>query len=270
MRNLWISEWRTMTRQHSYYLFFILWVLVFSLLFLLESNNEGISSFTNITGTIVNILLYLLPLFMLIIGSFSIANEIESGQWQLLCTYPVSILSYLLGKFAGLLTAQTVVFTLSFGISMAIGLLTGSQLSLSWLLGIYFFSILLMYVFLILGIFLGTLVKSRWKALTISVAIWFFLIMIWPTALIAILGMMPYSMIDPMMKLAMTLNPAEFLRVFLIIQWDSGAIFGQSYDSLVQLFQSGAGWMSLVIYLIVYIVLLFSLALLCLQRRRTI
>ena len=36
-----------------------------------------------------------LPLFMMIIGSFSIANEMESGQWQLLCTYPVSIPAYL-------------------------------------------------------------------------------------------------------------------------------------------------------------------------------
>src|SRR6478735_4586008 len=108
MRNLWFSEWKTMTRQRSYYSFLILWVAVFSLLFLLERNNESISSFTNLTGTIVNILLYLLPLFMMIIGSFSIANEMESGQWCLLVTYPISIPTYLFGKFAGLFTAQTV------------------------------------------------------------------------------------------------------------------------------------------------------------------
>jgi Cu-processing system permease protein len=259
-----------MTRQRSYYTFLILWVLVFSLLFLLERNNDGISSFTNVTGTIVNILLYLLPLFMMIIGSFSITNEMESGQWHLLCTYPVSIPYYLFGKFLGLVTAQAVVFTFSFGLSMAIGLLAGIQLSVPWLLGIYLFSLLLIYVFLILGIFLGTLVKTRWKALTTSVAVWFFLIMIWPTALIALLGLVPYPMIDPLMKIAMILNPAEFLRVFLIIQWNSGAIFGQSYDSIVHLFQSGTGWIVLLVYLIVYLWVLFSLAILCLRRRRVL
>ncbi|WP_312475647.1 ABC transporter permease subunit [Neobacillus sp.] len=268
MRNLWLSEWKTMTRQRSYYLFLILWVLVFSLLFLLERNNTGISSFTNITGTIVNILLYLLPLFMMIIGSFSITNEMESGQWHLLCTYPVSIPTYLVGKLAGLMTAQATVFTLSFGISMAIGLLAGIQLSLPWLLGIYLFSLLLIYVFLILGLFLGTVARTRWKALMTSVAIWFFLIMIWPTALIALLGLVPYPLIDPLMKIAMVLNPAEFLRVFLIIQWDSGAIFGASYDGVVHLFQSGTGWSILIGYMMAYLLILFSLSILCLRRRR--
>jgi Cu-processing system permease protein len=267
MRNLWFFEWKTMTRQRSYYTFLLLWVAVFSLLFLLERNNDSISSFTNLTGTIVNILLYLLPLFMMIIGSFSIANEMESGQWQLLCTYPVSISTYLFGKFAGLFTAQTVVFTFSFGFSMAIGLIAGMQLSLQWLLGIYLFSLLLIYVFLILGIFLGTLVKTRWKALTMSVAFWFFLIMIWPTALIALLGLVPYPLIEPLMKVAMILNPAEFLRVFLISKWDSGAIFGQPYDALVQLFQAETGWVILLVYLISYIGFFFSLAMLCLRRR---
>lgn len=268
MKNLWLSEWKTMTRQRSYYLFLILWVLVFSLLFLLERTNAGLSNFTNITGTIVNILLYLLPLFMLIIGSFSITNELESGQWHLLCTYPIGIPAYLFGKFAGLIMAQAAVFTLSFGISMAIGLFVGIQLSLPWLLGIYLFSLLLIYVFLILGVFLGTVAKTRWKALMASVAIWFFLIMIWPTALIAVLGLIPYSMIEPLMKVAMVLNPAEFLRFFLIIKWDSGAIFGASYDAIVHLFQSGAGWIILIGYLIAYIFMLFSLSILLLGRRR--
>lgn len=257
-----------MTRQRSYYAFLILWVLVFSLLFLLERNNTGLASFTNVTGTIVNILLYLLPLFMMIIGSFSITNEMESGQWQLLCTYPVSIPAYLFGKFAGLMTAQVAVFTLSFGISMAIGLVTGIQLSLPWLLGIYLFSIILIYLFLILGLFLGTIAKTRWKALMASVAIWFFLIMIWPTALIAILGLVPYPLIDPLMKLLMVLNPAEFLRVFLIIQWDSGAIFGGSYDAVVHLFRSGTGWGIFVGYMIAYLWILFSLSILMLRKRR--
>ncbi|MGG3563746.1 ABC transporter permease subunit [Neobacillus rhizosphaerae] len=268
MRNLWFFEWKTMTRQRSYYTFLLLWVMVFSLLFLLERTNASISAFTNITGTIVNILLYLIPLFMMIIGSFSIANEMENGQWDLLCTYPVSIPVYLFGKFAGLLTAQIGVFTLSYGISMLIGVTAGIHLSIQWLMGIFLFALLLIYVFLILGLLLGTIAKTRWKALMLSVALWFLLIMIWPTAIIAILGLFPYPMIDPLMKVATILNPAEFLRVFLVIQWNSGAIFGQSYDSIVHVFLSGAGWMILFVYMIVYQLVLSAFAILFLRRRR--
>ncbi|MEH7248015.1 ABC transporter permease subunit [Neobacillus niacini] len=268
MRNLWFSEWKTMTRQRSYYSFLLLWSSVFSLLFLLEGTNDSISGYTNITGTIVNIILYLLPLFMMIIGSFSITNEFENGQWDLLSTYPISIPTYFFGKFAGLFTAQSIVFTLSYGISMAIGLAARIELSIKWLLGIYLFSLFLIFIFLLLGIFFGTLARTRWKALTLTVAIWFFLIMIWPTALIAVLGLVPYTMIDVLMKIAMVVNPAEFLRIFLIIKWDSGAIFGESYDSIVHLFQSGASWFILFVYLIGYLTLLFTLSFFILKRRQ--
>lgn len=268
MKNLWFSEWKTMMRQRSYYTLLIFWVVIFSLLFLLERNNQSISGFTNITGTIVNIILYLLPLFMMIIGSFSITTEMENGQWQLLATYPVSISSYLFGKFAGLFTAQAVVFTFSFGLSMLIGLLAGIQIDLKWLIGIYIFSILLIVIFLMFGIFLGALVHTRWKALVATVALWFFIIMIWPTALIAILGLLPYPMIETMMKIAMILNPAEFLRIFLIIQWDGGSILGESYDSIVQLYQSHIGWLILIGYLAIYVLILFALSILNLRETR--
>jgi Cu-processing system permease protein len=268
MINLWFSEWKTLTRQRSFYTFLFLWVIVFSLLFLLEKNNMGISGFTNISGTIVNILLYLLPLFMMMNGSFSIANEMENGQWRLLCTYPVSIAAYIGGKFLGIFTAQTLMFTFSFGVSMLIGLITGVPLSLAWLVRIYWFSLLLIFAFLMIGIFLGTFVKTKWQAFTLSVAAWFFGIMIWPTALIAILGLMPYPLIEPLMKLAMFINPAEFFRVFLMIRWDSGAVFGQSYDSVVHLFESGTGIILLILYLLAYFLLLFTFAIISLKRRR--
>jgi Cu-processing system permease protein len=268
MVNLWLSEWKSMTRQRSYYTYLVIWIFVFSLLFLLEKNNPSVSGFTNTTGTIVNILLYLLPLFMMMTGSFSIANELENGQWQLLCTYPVSVPAYLFGKFFGLITGQTAVFTLSFGISMAIGLIAGIQLQLKWLLIIYLFSLLLIMVFLFLGMTIGTIVNTRWQAFTISVAVWFFLIMIWPTVLITFLGIVPYPMIEPLMKVAMILNPAEFLRIFFIVQWDSGSIFGQSYDSIVGLFQTGAGWLVLILYLPVYFGAVSVIPLYSLMRRR--
>lgn len=268
MRNIWFSEWKAMTRQHSYYPLLLLWVIVFSLLFLLEKNNDSISGYTNISGTIVNIILYLLPLFMMIISSFSITNEMENGQWELLSTYPLSIPAYYFGKFTGLFTAQVVVFTFSFGLSIGIGLGVGVNLSLYWLLSIYIFSLLLIFIFLSIGILLGSLAKTRWKALTISIALWFFLILIWPIALITILSLVPYPLIDSLMKLAILFNPAEFLRLFLIIQWDGGAVFGQDYDSLVQLFQSNTGWIILAIYLAAYVLILFTLSVLFLKRRR--
>ena len=132
-------------------------------------------------------------------------------------TYPLFTLSYIVGKIGGQFTAQAIVFTFSYGISLGIGLIMGNGFSSDWLLSIYFFCISLIFFFLIIGITVGTIVSTRWQALSISVIIWFFLIMIWPTALIGILGLVPYPWIAPLMKFALFINPAEFIRVAFVL-----------------------------------------------------
>ena len=57
--------------------------------------------------------------------------------------------------------------------------------------------------------------------------------MIWPTALIAVLGLVPYTWIAPLMKALLYLNPAEFIRVSFVVNLEAGAVFGQAYDSLI-------------------------------------
>ena len=133
MWNIWRSELRMTVRQRSYYSLFILWVAVVSLLFLLQSSAPSLTGYTSMTATVVNIALYIIPLFMLIIGSFSIANEMENGQWRLLTSYPLSTMFYIIGKIGGQFTAQAIVFTFSYGVSLGVGLIMGSGFSSDWL-----------------------------------------------------------------------------------------------------------------------------------------
>lgn len=270
MWNIWRSELRMTVRQRSFYSFLILWIAVISLLFLLQASAPSLTGYTNMTATVVNIALYIIPLFMLIIGSFSIANEMENGQWRLLTTYPLFTLSYIVGKIGGQFTAQAIVFTFSYGISLGIGLIIGNSFSSDWLLSIYFFCISLIFFFLILGITVGTIVTTRWQALSFSVIIWFFLIMIWPTAFIGILGLVPYPWIAPLMKFALFINPAEFIRVAFVLSLGGGAVFGQAYDSLMTFLGSGSGIFINILYFIGFltIMLLFSMIMLEWRKRR--
>ncbi len=270
MWNIWRSELRMTVRQRSYYSFFILWVAVWSLLFLLQSSAPSLTGYTNMTGTTVNVALYIIPLFMMIIGSFSIANEMENGQWRLLSSYPLFTMSYIAGKIGGQFTAQAVVFTFSYGASLAIGLLSGQLFSSEWLLSIYFFSISLIFFFLLLGIGIGCFASTRWQALSFSVIIWFFLIMIWPTMLIGLLGLVPYTWIAPLMKAALFANPAEFIRVSQVINLDGGAVFGQAYDPLVTYLETPFKFVVAVLYFIGFLTLtlLFSMIMLEWRKRR--
>lgn len=259
-----------MLRQKSSYLFLVLWTFVLLLIFLLVKGSPVTADYTNITGTAVNLLLYLLPLFMLITGSFAIAAEMENGQWRLLNTYPVSALSYLSGKLAGQLIAQTVVFTLSFGISLLLGLVFQISVSLKWVLAIYLFSILLQAVFLVVGITAGAYAKTRWQALSFSVVIWFVFIMIWPTLLISVLNLVPYQLLSPVIHTATALNPAELLRVVFVVHMGGGAVFGQAYDPLVTFIKKEYALYILLAYMILISTLFIWLASRRLERRRAL
>ncbi|MBB6447338.1 ABC transporter permease [Bacillus benzoevorans] len=261
-------EWRKMLRQKSSYLFLVLWTFVLLLIFLLVKGSPVTADYTNITGTAVNLLLYLLPLFMLITGSFAIAAEMENGQWKLLNTYPVTALSYLSGKLIGQLIAQTVVFTLSFGISLLAGLVFQVSVSMKWVLAIYLFSILLQSVFLVIGVTAGAFAKTRWQALSVSVVIWFVFIMIWPTLLISVLNLVPYQLLSPVIHVATVLNPAELLRVVFVVQMGGGAVFGQAYDVLVTFIKKDYALYILLFYMIFISTLFIWLASWRLERRR--
>lgn len=268
MWNIWQSELRMTVRQRSYYSLLVLWVAVWSLLFLLQSSAPSLVGYTNITGTVVNVTLYIIPLFMLITGSFSVANEQENGQWRLLSTYPVATASYIIGKIGGQFTAQMIVFTFSYGLSLVISLVSGNSFSSEWVLAIYFFAIALIYFFIILGVTIGCTVSTRWQALSVSVIIWFFLVMIWPTALIGVLGFVPYSWIAPIMEVALFINPAEFTRITLLISLDAGAVFGQAYDSLVTFLQSPFKVVVHIAYFIVFLLITLAFSVFLLERRK--
>jgi Cu-processing system permease protein len=268
MLTIWRSEITMAFRQRSYYSFILLWVAILSLLFMLQGNSPSVSEYTNVTGTVMNLLLYIIPLFMLINGSFSIANEMENGQFRLLSTYPLSTIKYLIGKVFGQFTSQILIFTLSYGISMVIGLTTGVSMGLKWILSLYFFGCSLLFFFLLIGILIGSFTTSRWQSLSYSVFVWFFLIMLWPTALISLLNFVPYPLIGGVLKCVLFINPAEFIRFIFVVKLNGGSIFGQPYDSLVTFYQYWLSWAVLIYYTFIFLFLSIVIADLNLNRRR--
>ncbi|MCL6586620.1 MAG: ABC transporter permease [Anoxybacillus sp.] len=267
MRSIARMEWRLMMRQYSSYSFVILWTVVLSLLFFIARNNTDFAGYTNVTGTIANMMLYLLPLFMLIAGSFAIAGEMESGQWRLLRTYPLPPATYVAGKWLGQWLGQVILFTFSFSISLVLSLWSGTVLPLKWVVALYSFSLLLIAFFLMLGLAVGSFVSTRWQALTVSVGIWFLFIMIWPTMLIAVLNVVPYPFIAPLLQGLTLLNPAEVLRVAFVVQLGGSAVFGQAYDHLLWLWQKRFG-LILMTYAVMYGCILWMMAARKLARRK--
>jgi Cu-processing system permease protein len=229
-------NWLTIARREMKLGFRNPWAYAFLALFaafalavLLIQSQSRISAYTHTTGALINLILYLLPLMTLLLGSFSMTAEKEDGGWHLLATYPLSSRSLLLGKYAGVAVVLAAIVCFGYGITGVVAALFGQALSIGTLLFFLLFSLLLIFLFLGLSILLGAVSRNRWQALTYGVAVWFVLILGWPTLLVAVLGWLPYTSIKPVLIVLSLLNPAELTRIFMITRLGGGSIFGPEY-----------------------------------------
>lgn len=213
----------------------------FTMAVLLIQSQAQIEGYTHTTGSLLNLILYLLPLMTLLLGSFAVTAEKEEGGWQLLATYSLSSFQLLLGKYVGLSAVLFAIVGISFGFAGLAGGLLSKSFSLYTLGFFYFASLLLVFVFLGIAVWIGTVARNRWQALTIGVALWFVLILAWPTLLIAGLGFLPYPAIKPALQVLTCLNPAELIRVFMITRIGGGSSFGPEYYRWIQWLKGPGG-----------------------------
>ncbi|HEY4600862.1 MAG TPA: ABC transporter permease subunit [Cerasibacillus sp.] len=215
------------------YSFLILFTLFTIAILLLQSGVQSTEGYTDITGTMMNMTLYLLPLLTLLLGSVSVAVEKENGHWELLSTYALTRMSFLWGKWIGLSVILLTVLAFSFGVAGCITFLFGKSLSLGTLVFFWIFSSILTIIYLGISIAIGALAKSRWQALIGSIGVWFITIVIWPLLLISILSLLPYSMLYTILEVSTFLNPAELVRIFSMMKIGAGSVFGPEYNQWV-------------------------------------
>ncbi|MBP1989521.1 ABC transporter permease [Paenibacillus eucommiae] len=224
------------------------------MLCLLLINAQGyVQGYSGVTGTMLNLILYLLPLMTLMLGAFSLTGEKEDGNWELLSTYPISTGAFMTGKYAGLAVVLLAIVALGFGFAGLVGWITGSDFEIQTYLLLLVFSSSLALLFLAISFLVGTLARNRWQALTVAVAIWFFAIIGWPPLLIASLGMMPYLWVKPAISVLTLLNPAELSRLFVVVKLGGGSVLGPEYYEWIKWIRRPAGTLGFIAVSILWI-----------------
>ncbi|MGX1830869.1 ABC transporter permease [Paenibacillus taichungensis] len=220
---------------------FLILFCIFSLSLLIINSQNFVTGYSGTTGSMLNLILYLLPLMTLFLGSFSLTSEKEEGSWQLLSTYPIGTMSFIVGKYLGLSVVLVTIVTFGYGLMGLLSGWVGSPLDVMTYLLFLVFSCGLVLLFLNIALFIGSLSKNRWQALTISVSVWFFAVIGWPTLLISVLGLMPYQWVKPLLAVLTFINPAELVRLFVVIKLGGGSILGPEYYQWVDWVQPASG-----------------------------
>lgn len=217
---------------------------LFSLTLLLIQAQNVVEGYSGLTGSMLNLIMYLLPLMTLLLGSFSLTAEKEEGSWELLSTYPISTFAFIAGKFIGMAIVLLTIIAFGFGLTGLIGAIGGRGFGATTF-GLFFaFSVGLVLLFLAVAIGIGTIARNRWQALTIAVAVWFFAIIGWPALLMAGLGQLPYLWIKPAVVGLTILNPAELVRLFIIVKLGGGSVLGPEYYQWVDWIKGSLGTVS--------------------------
>lgn len=249
------------------YSFLALFTL-FTLALMVIQSRSYLEGYTYTIGSMLTLILYLLPLMTILLSSFSLTGEKEDGSWQLLSTYSLTSASYLMGKYFGQSVVLIVIVCFGFGLSGVAGALVGAGFSLATLAFLLCFSILIILMFLGIAMLIGAISNNRWQALTMGVSVWFFLILAWPTLLISVLSFVPYTWIKPILQAAIICNPAELVRFFSVIWLGGGSIFGPEYFQWVNWFDSPFGAVGFFMLLFMWICITMYAAIFIWERRR--
>lgn len=228
----------------------------------------GYQGFNRVTASLLNLVLYLLPLISLVMGASAVAGEKESGSLHVLLTQPVHKSEVITGKFLGLSLSLITAILAGFG---------GAGLVMAWKTGLLniedylvfvLLSIVLALVFLSLAVLISVLSPRRSQALGLAIFVWFMMILVYDFLAIGVASLQEVTIVIPLLLTLLLLNPADMVRVLVILQLGGEATFGPTLAALTRTLSRGSGEILLIIALLLWILVPVLLAVLLFKRKQ--
>lgn len=225
------------------------WTLVFACVFgvlvlsisyfgLVSSGTVGFQGFARTSASLINMVLYIVPLVALITGTLSFTSEKSAGE--LLFSQPVTRGEILLGKFFGLFASILTATLIGFGLAgVVIATNAGTEGSLRYPAFVAF-SLLLALIFLSLSAFISSLCQRKSKALGVALFVWFFFVLFYDLLVIGLTFMLKERTANAFIFGSLFGNPVDMVRVASLMTLNGKDIFGAGGAALLK-FLGGEG-----------------------------
>jgi Cu-processing system permease protein len=252
---------------HVFVVFFFLLSASITYFGLAGSGGIGLESFNRATASLLNLILFVIPLFTLILGGSSITGEREQGTWMLLMSKPITAAELVLGKYLGLASSMVLAIMIGFGL---IGILTAFRFSPSEAKAYFMFvllSILLTLSFLSLAILISAAAKRRVTAVVGGIIVWFVAVMLYDIAVMGGAKLFAGKMVDYFLLVSLLANPVDSIRILGIVHLGGETVFGPSLVSLTRLLSDVSSNILLLSGITIWMVVPLFLAISVIQRR---
>ncbi|MBS1807915.1 MAG: ABC transporter permease subunit [Acidobacteria bacterium] len=241
-------------------------VLAISYFGMITAGAIGFQGFTRTSASLLNLVLYIVPLVALVMGTLSFTSE--KGASEMLFAQPVTRgeiwLGKLLGLFGSMLTATLIGFGLGgFVIAMKAG--TAGALRYPLFVG---FSLLLALVFLSLSALIAALCQRKNRAFGVVMFLWFFFVLFYDLLVIGGTFLFKERTANHFIFASLFGNPVDMTRVGSLIVLNGKEIFGVAGAALMKFFGGEVTSISLLVLgMTVWIVAPFLLSQRLLKRQ---
>lgn len=205
-------------------------VLVISYFGLITAGSLGFQGFVRTSASLLNLVLYLVPLVALIMGTLSFTSEKSSSE--LLFSQPITRSEILVGKLGGLFASMVLSTLVGFGLS---GLIIASQAGTEGALRypmLVAFALLLALVFLSLAALVSTLCHRKAKAFGLILFLWFFFVLFYDLVVIGATFLLKERTANLFIFASLFGNPVDMVRVATLMVLDGKEVFGAAGAAL--------------------------------------
>lgn len=217
----------------------ILFAIVFTAILMIQHlalpETDG---FTRQTASLLNILLFLLPLFMLTIGSMNIASDKETGWLGLLQTYPLKMGNYVLTKYMALCLVFFGIVVVVFAVAFFVGSFFGGLKLPLFAIGI---TLLILVIFNAISILVGSIAKSRLHALAMGLGVWSVVSLLFSYIVMAIGTVTSETLLQKLVIATIHINPLEWVRYGYFVFSEQTAVLGPAFYGVSKFYASPPG-----------------------------
>jgi len=204
-----------------------------------QSREVGFQSFARVTLSLMNLVLFIVPLTGLVLGVTSITGS--SGTLPLLLAQPVGRGEVLIGKLAGLGAALTLVQLVGFGGGGLVVALNAGAAQAGGFAALAGLSIALGWLAISAALFIAVTWPDRLRATATALLLWLLLVVAYDLAVLGATTLLRGLPLQAVLFPALLLNPVDLARVLTTLAIGSGSMFGPTSAVLMKQFGSGPG-----------------------------
>ena len=214
-------------------------IVALSFFALAQSREVGFQGFARVTLSLMNLVLFVVPLLGLMLGTTSLTTG--GGTLPLLLAQPVSRTEVFLGKYAGLALALTVAQAAGFGAGGAVIATQAGADQLRGFVVLVALSFVLGWLTIAASMLIGVLWPDRLKAIPAALGLWLLMVVAYDLAILGVTATLRGVPLQALLFPALIVNPVDLTRVLTTLATGSGALFGPTSAVLVRFFGASGG-----------------------------